>query len=525
MRILRNRSILLAFALAPAGACATSGPRSITILHTNDMHGRHNPIYVSPGNATAQTGDPGRSPQSFERRGWIGGAAHLAGAIQQVRRREGRDRVLLLDGGDSFGDDLLGTLTRGEAVIRIMNAIGYDMMALGNHDFDYGADRTEELQGIARFPMRGANVLRNGSPFLGVPTLIRDIGGVQVGILTLGYHNSDRTGSSDNVRGLTFTNGIEAARRYVPGLRQRANLVIVLSHQGTKVDRELAREVSGIDLIIGAHSHDKLNPPENVNGIWIAQALSDGTMLGELTVTLGRDGISRVDGSLRELWNDQVAADPEISAIVEELRRPHRSRLETVLATAEAPIGRRYKSESPFDVLVGETLRKLTGAQVSFLPGVGYGVTLQPGPITREQVHALLPHPSKIVTMVLTGKQVLEVLEQTGTNQRPEDPLDGIGGLLQTSGLRWTIDLNQPAGRRVSNVFIGEESVAIGRDYHVVTTDGMRQGLHNYTTFARGSDVQEHLQTVTEAFEADLQRRGSIGLPRLGNVRLIPAAE
>lgn len=449
----------------------------------------------------------------------------MAGAIREVRWREGRDRVLLLDGGDTFGDDLLGSFTRGEAIVRIMNAIGYDMMALGNHDFDYGADRTEELQGIARFPMRGANVLRNGSPFLGDPTLVRDIGGVRVGILTLGYHNTDRTGRSDNLQGLTFTDGIEAARRYVPALRQRADLVVLLSHQGAKADRELARQVSGIDLIIGAHSHDRLAPPENVNGVWIAQALSDAAMVGELTVTLGQDGISRVDGSVRELWNDQVAPDPEIAALVEELRRPYRSQLETVLATAEAPIGRRYKSESPFDVVVGETLRDLTEAQISFLPGVGYGVTLQPGPITREQVRALLPHPSKIVAMILTGEQVLEILEQSATNQKPGDPLDSVGGLLQTSGLRWTIDLNQPQGRRVSNVFVGDERVARGWNYRIVTTDGMRQGLHNYTTFAGGREVREHRQTVTDAFEAALQRRGSIGLPRLGNIRLIPAAE
>lgn len=315
-----------------------------------------------------------------------------------------------------------------------MNAIGYDMMALGNHDFDYGADRTEELQGIARFPMRGANVLRNGSPFLGDPTLVRDIGGVRVGILTLGYHNTDRTGRSDNLRGLTFTDGIEAARRYVPALRQRADLVVLLSHQGAKADRELARQVSGIDLIIGAHSHDRLAPPENVNGVWIAQALSDAAMVGELTVTLGQDGISRVDGSVRELWNDQVAPDPEIAALVEELRRPYRSQLETVLATAEAPIGRRYKSESPFDVVVGETLRDLTEAQISFLPGVGYGVTLQPGPITREQVRALLPHPSKIVAMILRANRYSRYWSRARPIRSPEIPWTAWVGFFKRRG-------------------------------------------------------------------------------------------
>lgn len=132
----RAATLFAALAAMTLAGCATTAPRQITILHTNDMHGRHTPFHVSTGDATAQTGDPGRSASSFDRAGSIGGFEYLAAAIKDIRAREGAKNVLLLDGGDTFSDDLLGNLTRGEAMIRLMNAVGYDAMALGNHDFD-----------------------------------------------------------------------------------------------------------------------------------------------------------------------------------------------------------------------------------------------------------------------------------------------------------------------------------------------------------------------------------------------------
>ena len=110
----QTSAVLLAvLAAMTLGGCATSGSHQITILHTNDMHGRHSPFHVAPGDATAQTGDPGRAPSSFDRSGYIGGFEYLAGAIRQVRERDGAKNVLLVDGGDTFGDDLLGNLTKG----------------------------------------------------------------------------------------------------------------------------------------------------------------------------------------------------------------------------------------------------------------------------------------------------------------------------------------------------------------------------------------------------------------------------
>jgi 2',3'-cyclic-nucleotide 2'-phosphodiesterase (5'-nucleotidase family) len=170
---------------------------SFTILHTNDIHGDLQEFVVDTGDATSQTGDRGRPYQEYPRRGVIGGVARLATAVARARAAHPAGSVLLVDAGDTFGDGLLANLMRGEATIRMMNALGYSFMTLGNHDFEYTATRTRELQSIARFPMRAANAIdkTSGAPFLGDPTLVVNAGGVRVGLLAIGYHNTDQTGN------------------------------------------------------------------------------------------------------------------------------------------------------------------------------------------------------------------------------------------------------------------------------------------------------------------------------------------
>ncbi|WP_083320636.1 bifunctional metallophosphatase/5'-nucleotidase [Hymenobacter glacialis] len=505
---------------APTAQAAVNG--TFTILHTNDIHGRHRPFAVAPGNATSQTGDAGRPPSSFEHAGTVGGFAHLATAVAQVRQQRGPANVLLLDGGDTFGDDFVANQTKGAANIRLMNALGYQFMALGNHDFDYGSARTRELQQLARFPMRGANVTdkATGEPFLGDPTQVFTVGGMRVGLLSLTYHNTGLTGNPKNTAELTFGNGLEAARRYLPGLRARADVVVVLSHQGTKVDELLARQVPGIDLIVGAHSHDLITPPRQVAGVWVVQALSDAAVLGQLTVQVQNGRLTKVEGIAPTLWTDQYPADPAVAALVDSLRAPYRAQLEEVLATATGRIGRQYKSPSPFDQLAGELLREATNAEVAFLPGVGYGVSLEAGPITREALYTLLPHPSKLVTMTLTGAQLLALLEQSATNLNPGDDLKRVGGLIQSSGLAWTADLGRPTGQRVRGVQVNGQPLAPTRAYRVVTHNGMLSGIHRYTTFAQGQQIEKLDKGVTDVVEAGLRRRGTIAPPVLARVTI-----
>ena len=529
------RTILTSACLV-AIACTNAGPRSaaqreaaapalITILHTNDIHGDLSPFPVDTGSATAQTGDTGRPYQQYERAGVIGGFARLAGAVEAIRTARGRDNVLLVDAGDTFGDGLLANLTRGAATLRLMDALGYTFMALGNHDYEYTAAQTRAMQGGVRFPMRAANAIvrDTGEPFLGDPTIVRTVGGVRVGLLAITYHNTDQTGNKNNTRELRFASGIDAARRWVPELRKRAEVIVVVSHQGTVVDSLLASRVPGIDIIVGGHSHDRIEPPRRIPNTttWMVQALSDASALGELTLDVVGGRVTNVRGAVHELYADEYPLDDRYARMLDSIRAPYKDTLEAVVATAAERIGREYKSESPVDRLAAELLRRYAEAEVALLPGLGFGITWQPGSVTREMLVEMFPHPTPVVREMMTGAQLMGVLEQSATNLRPADDMDRVGGLVQTAGIRWTLDFRRPVGRRVSDVSIGGTPVDPVRRYRVVTNGGMLQGTHRYSAFAEGSEIVRDATPVVVVLEQAMRALGTLRAPSGGDVTIL----
>jgi 5'-nucleotidase / UDP-sugar diphosphatase len=495
---------------------------SVTILHTNDIHGRTRSFPVRRGSSTSQTGDPGQIWDEYERKGKVGGFPALATAIKRFRDERGEENVLLVDGGDTFSDDLLGNLTEGEAVISLMKALGYQLMALGNHDFDYGVERTRELQQIGGFPMRGANVIEKetGEPVFGDPAVVLEAAGLRVGFLTLGYHNSGKTGNKKNLEPLEFTDGVDAVRRFLPDLRERSDIVVVLSHMGTAMDRVLAEELPGLDLIIGGHSHDRISM-ERLGETVIVQAVADASVLGETILHIQDGKLEGIENKLHTLWNDDFEDDPEIAQLLEEIRSPFQEELNEVIGQVAEPIGRNYRSESPFDKLAGEFMCQELETEIAFLPGVGYGVTLLPGPLTREALYTLVPHPAKVVTMELTGDQVLEILEQSAENQDPGDPRKIVGGLVQTAGLRWTVDYRQTVGKRVKDVMVRGEQIQPQRKYSAATNSGMHNGLHNYSTFSKGASIHVHEKRLNELVESAIRKQGVIYPPPMGDIILI----
>ena len=150
-------------------------------------------------------------------------------------------------------------------------------------------------------------------------------------------------------------------------------------------------------------------------------------------------------------------------------------------------------------------------------------MSLNPGPISREAFSTLLPHTPGIVTLSLTGMQVLEVLDQTAWNQAPDDVMKTVGGLLQTDGLRWSADLRQPAGQRIGPVRVGDDALEAGRPYRVATHAGMLGGLHRYATFAAGRDIRRQERTVGEAVLAAFRKTGTVRAPAIGDVQLTRA--
>lgn len=492
---------------------------TLTILHANDFHGRYMPFEVAPGSATSQTGDPGgENSFEFKHHGVVGGLAVMAAAVDSIRKKHGKENVLLVHAGDTYSDDLLGNITKGEAMVRLMNKLGFDFMAFGNHDFDYTLERTRELQEMANFPMRAANIIEKGKPIFGDPVAIVEKAGIKVGLLALGYHNTPLTTNPENVKALKFINGIDVAQQYVDDLHKQADIVVVVSHQGTKADEMLLKKVNGIDVLIGGHSHDEI--AESEQGA-MAQSLADAAVLGEINIILENGRIQEVKAKNHVLWDSQFGADPQIARFIDSLRAPFLDTLEMVVGTATERIERNYMSESPFDKLVGNILREKENSEIALLTGVGYGISIPKGKITREQVYTLIPHSSKIVTLQLSGKQILKTLEQSAWNINPQNPMDIVGGLIQTSGMKWSIDFNQPRGKRISAVEVGGQPLEPRRLYSVVTHSGILAGAHRYNEIAKGKNIIKKNEQLNEAIVNAFKQMGTVSPPELGDVNRI----
>lgn len=189
---------------------------------------------------------------------------------------------------------------------------------------------------------------------------------------------------------------------------------------------------------------------------------------------------------------------------------------------AKTLIPRKYKHESPFDVLVANLLRQETGAEVVLLPGVGYGITLPQGEVTREDLYTLLPHPAKLATFTLTGQQIHDVLEQSATNQEAENPLDRVGGLIQTSGMTWTLDWVAQQGKRVRDVQVNAVRLDRNKSYRVASHSGMLNGIHRYDELRDAEEVKVSEESIVDIVEHHFQRSESIVAPQPTNITLIP---
>jgi 5'-nucleotidase / UDP-sugar diphosphatase len=462
--------------------------RHLILLHTNDIHGH---VLVWQGwEGTLK----GRA---------IGGLDRLASAIKSVRS-SAPDRVLLLDAGDLWSDTMIAALTRGEALVDLVNHLRYDALTVGNHEPDYGGEVMAERIKQAHFPVVAANLLRTSSgKLLTKPYVVRDVAGVRVGILGLAYQKTPWTTAPKNVEDLTFLDPVGAVRDHLPKMQQEgAQISIVLSHLGLHGDQHLATQTKGVDVIVGGHSHNRIAEPIRVGKTLIVQAGAHGSDLGRLDLTVQDGRITSHHYTLTLLDHAAVPTDPETAKLVEHLIQPHRQTMNERIGTAAEWLvraqtiaggkPRKRDEQSPIDLLFADILRAVTGADIALLPGVGYGVAIAPGAITAAALRQLLPHDGKIVTMELRGSAVREILEQSLENVHTEDPAEKVGGMIQVSGLRFTYDAGRKQGDRILELHLDNAPFEPEASYLIATNAMMAQGGHRYHTLTQGENQRKH---------------------------------
>ncbi len=449
-------SLLIVLSLAP---WAWAAQVSLRILYVNDFHGFAE-THQSAGSQTLR-----------------GGIAYLAGAVDRERCGQAS---LLVAAGDMIQGDLWADLFQGRSVIDVMNAMRFDAMTVGNHEFYQGLPVLRARIAQAEFPVLGANV--EGSPSL-KPYVIKQLNGVKIGIIGVVTPTTAAT-HPENVAGLKFSSPESALRRYLPELKRQADIIVVLSHCGYPVDQELAAQVPGIDIIVGGHTHTKILHPELVGHTIIVQAWEHAKALGVLDLQIKDGKIVGFQGTLKEISPETGAPDPRIQKMVAHYGEQAHSIMQQVIGDTRVDLdGKNVRSEETnLGDFIADVMRQAAGADVAVINGGSLKASIPRGPIKRQELYQALPFRNYLVTARLTGAQLKLVLEHGVSSL--EQP---AGRFPQVSGLTFTYSQAAPAGARIQNLTVGGQPVILEKSYLVATIDFLAAGGDGYKIFAEAS--------------------------------------
>lgn len=476
-------TLLLSAVLAGVAACtspevtAPSGPVCAQIFSTNDTHGRLL--------AAEQSWSNGRP---------VGGSAAIAAYIHQAEAATPECPVFVVSGGDIMQGTLISNLTDGASTIRAYNAMGYDVVAIGNHEFDWGVDNLVRRIEEADFDALGANIYDSATgehPAWLKPWTVIEKQGVRVGFVGMTTTSTPTTTRPVNVVGLEFRPISEALDRYVPEvLAQGVDFVIAVMHEGAFCDSAgtcrgvaidaLEATAARFDYAVTGHSHSRVET--TIRGVPVVQSWSNSTAFG--LGRIDRDAEGHVQGRLieiRQAFADEVTPDPDVAAVVGGFA----SEVETIMARPVTTLAEAIPKPRHGDLVLGRLIadaqRARTGTQVAMMNSGGIRRPLPAGSITYADLFELQPFANRLVTMSLSGAGLLAALE----HGMAEDGADA-----QISGLRVRYDPNARRGSRViSAELLDGTAIEPGGTYSVTVNDFMATGGGGFTMFLDADDI------------------------------------
>ena len=497
MRLLR---LLVLIALpALAGQARAQAPRDVTILYTNDFHSALDPIgaYWLP-----------RNPR-------LGGAAALAGYVDRIRATD--STVFLFDSGDMF-TGMVSNLTDGEALMELMRTMRYDAMAIGNHEFDYGAANFTRQMNRVPFPVLGANIFYKGTshPY-SRPWVILVRNGIRLGVIGFIGEDARSVANQAGITELDFADPVTVLAPIVAELRPQVDLIVVLAHQGQtgpqQTDAEahpdvqrdfdedirVAGAVPGIDVFVGGHAHRGIETPyvDPRTGTIIVQTYGYGTRLGVLRLQLDGGKVVAHQGELLKVWSDSIPGDTAVARVVAHYQAAIASRAGAPLFTLARRVYRSYNAESPLGNAVADAMREEMGAEIGLQNAGGIRADLPEGPLTSGNVVDVLPFLNTVDAYRMTGAQLREIIEQSLTLAR---------GMMQVSGMEVEYDLSRPEGERARRITVAGAPLDPARSYVVATASFLGAGGDLYQTFTRTEKLRTG-RTITTVFEDWLRRK------------------
>ncbi len=516
------------------------GQTTITLLATTDLHGNVYPVdYLRDAPANR-------------------GLAKIATLVKQIRAEQ--KNVLLLDCGDTIQGTQLAYFDarkqpdRPNTTIAAMNAMGYDAMALGNHEFNFGLDVLWRAKREARFPWLSANTLQDYAPGSGgyfAPYVVKEAGRVRVAIVGFTTPGIPRWEIPEYYKGYQFEPIVEAAQRAIPLVRAQADLVVAIVHSGLGRDPEtgreldgtpgenvawdLAEQVAGIDVILFGHSHQEL-PELFVNGTLLAQPKNWGQSLArvdvQMTHTAGTGWTVAGKRSTTIPVTDTVPADQEILELARAAHEATQAYLDTEIATLTVPLDgttARYEDHPLVDQIHRVQL-EAGQADVSLATLFYTGLHIEPGPVTIRDMAGLYLYENSLYTVEMTGEQLKEALEHAASffpawPHTGEGPL-GLPGYNAdlAQGVSYVMDLSRPVGDRIRDLRFRGAPLDPMRKLRVAVNHYRYHGGGHYQVYRGLPVVWRSDKEIRELLIEHVQKTGTLLTHADGNWRLAPPA-
>jgi sulfur-oxidizing protein SoxB len=408
--------------------------------------------------------------------GKIGGFAHLATLVKRLRAE--RPNALLLDGGDTWQGSATALWTRGQDMVDACKLLGVDVMA-GHWEFTLGDKRVLEIvekdfKGKIDFVAQNIKTSDFGDKVF-EPYSLREMNGVKVAVIGQAFPYTPIANPRWMIPDWTFGIQDENMQKTVDEARTKgAQVVVVLSHNGMDVDLKMATRVTGIDAIMGGHTHDGVPRPVIVkNGggqTLVTNAGSNGKFLGVLDFDVRGGKVQDFRYKLLPVFSNLLPADAEMTALIDKVRAPYKDKLEEKLAVSEGLLYRRGNFNGSWDQLILDAIMEVQGADIGFSPGFRWGTTILPGQaITFEHLmdQTAITYPSATLNE-MSGEQIKTILEDVGDNLFNPDPYYQQGGdMVRVGGLQYTCAPDAKMGSRITDMRLNGKIVEADKKYKV----------------------------------------------------------
>ena len=458
----------------------------VTLLHLTDMHGQLKPIYFRPPSENYGIGNyegipphlvgeaflnhfniMPNSPLAYAHTmldyvplateyGKLGGLDRTATLINNIRAERGEDKVLLLDGGDTWQGSYTSLKTQGEDMVKVMNHLKAEAM-VGHWEFTFGKERLKELIEKLNYPFLGGNVFdTEWDEQVFESTKFFEKGGVKIAVIGQHFPYTPIANPSYMVEGWSFGIRPEVIQKNINKAKQKgAEVIVLLSHNGFDVDQKLASTLTDIDVILTGHTHDAIPHAIKIKNTLLLSSGSHGKYLGRIDLKIDNGKVVDSSSNLIPIFSDIIPPDPEMTDLINNVRAPYENECNRILGKADTLLYRRGNFGGTWDKVICDAIIQERDTEISLSPGFRWGTSILPGQnLTVDDIYSQtsMNYP-EVYKTEMTGEMIKNLLEDVCDNIFNPDPFFQQGGdMVRVGGMTYTCRPKNSIGNRISNL-------------------------------------------------------------------------